>query len=126
MYKYLLPCLCFLACRKGPANNSDTVTIKLAGCANVQRATGTIKICLDSLNDSRCPLNVECFWGGVAVVKLNVTGNGVHSFRMSTLTNGVFPPTDTVIENHRFRLLNVLPYPGSGSNVSSSIELKVE
>lgn len=126
MYKSLLVCLCFLACRKAAVNESNPATVKLSECADVQRESSTLRVCLDSLYDSRCPANVECIWAGVAIVKLNVTGNRVHSFKMSTINSRFFPPADTVIENHHFQLRNVLPYPGSGSTLSPRIELNVE
>lgn len=84
-----------------------------------------MNVCLDSLNDSRCPFNALCIWSGVAIVKLTVTGHAVHSFRMSTIKSGFYPPTDTIIENHRFQLTKVLPYPGEINNGQSRVELEI-
>jgi len=128
MYKYLLLCFCFLACRKATTtyNAGNPVTVKLNECVDVQRSNRTIKVCIDSVSDSRCPFNALCIWAGVAIVKLRVTGAAVHSFQLSTISNGHFPPTDTTIENHRLYLTKVLPYPGDGSNLSPRIELNVD
>lgn len=126
MCKTLLLCLCFLACRKS-ATTGNPVTVKLSECANVQRPSGDLRICLDSLSDSRCPANAVCVWAGVAVVKLTVTvRNNVHSFKLSTSKSAAFPPADTSVANHRFRLGKVLPYPGTGGNTPPYIELTVD
>lgn len=129
MHKYILLCLCFVACRKAintTSNTGNPATVKLGECVNVLRSNETIKLCLDSLNDSRCPINVECIWAGVAIVKLKVTGTSLHAFRMSTNGGRYFPPNDTLIENHRIQLNKVLPYPGDGSHVSPRIELNID
>lgn len=127
MYKLLLLCLCLLACRKAAVNESNPVTIKLSECADIQRASSTLKVCLDSIGDSRCPANAVCIWAGYAWVKLSVSeGDKRYSFKLSTAKGTVLPPNDTTIGNRRFQLINVLPYPGSGSSVSPRIELNVE
>ncbi len=129
MYKTLLLCLCFLACRKSAttSNNSNPVTVKLSECAAVQRPLGNLKICLDSLNDSRCPLNANCIWEGCATAKLTVSiNNKMYSFHLSTTKRAGFPPTDTTIANHHFQINKVLPFPGDASNISPYIELNVE
>ena len=128
MYRYILFCFCLLACRKATVNTVNTdnpVSIKLDECATVQRSSEIFKVCLDSLNDSRCPLGALCIWTGVATVKLTVTGHAVHSFLLSTLKRPSFPPADTTIENHRIQLTKVLPYPGEINNGSSRIEVQV-
>lgn len=127
MYKYLLLCLCFLACRKSTTNNSNPLLLKLSECANLQRASGNLKVCLDSISDARCPANAFCIWEGYAVAKLTVSAaNTVHSFRLSTTKRQGFPPNDTTVANHRFQLVNVQPYPGTGGNVTPHIELLVD
>lgn len=126
MCKTLLFSLCFLACRKS-ATTGNPVTIRLSECAGVQRSSGALRICLDSLSDSRCPANAVCVWAGVAVVKLSVTvNNKVYSFKLSTAKSAAFPPADTSVANHRFGLSKVLPYPGTGGNTPSYIELTVD
>ncbi|QEC54785.1 hypothetical protein [Flavisolibacter ginsenosidimutans] len=128
MYKYLFLGLCFLACRKTSSYNAENpVTIKLAECTTVQRSADNVKVCVDSLNDSRCPLNATCIWAGYAAVKLTVSlKNETHSFMLSTLSRSGFPPPDTTLANHRFQLVNVLPYPGETANGTSRVELKID
>ena len=101
--------------------------LKLSECADVQRPLGNLNVCLDSLNDSRCPANVTCVWAGVAIVKLTVTVNSnIHSFRLSTLAGKAFPPYDTTVANHRFQLMKVEPYPSTGGNAVPSVELVID
>lgn len=69
---------------------------------------------VETLSDSRCPLNVECFWAGEAHIALEWTvGRRMPaSFRMV----GYFGPDgdgDTTLDtlNYRFSWLNLTPYP---------------
>jgi hypothetical protein len=65
---------------------------------------------LDSiLEDSRCPIGLECDWEGNAAVRLNLNiGRKKHSIILNT--NRMFA-TDTVIENINFILAGLIPYP---------------
>lgn len=67
------------------------------------------KICLKSINDSRCPSGAECVWEGDAVVEFNFKSNTENkSFALHT--NDKFQQ-DTLINNLKIKLINVFPYP---------------
>ena len=106
---------------------SEAVAVKLNECVTAKAKGETVKICLTSIEDSRCPKGVDCIWAGYAAVSLTTTvNNSVRTFTLSTTTRSGFPPKDTTVDNHRFQLTKVLPYPGDGSNVSPRIELQLD
>ena len=67
------------------------------------------EICLNSINDSRCPSNVVCVWEGDAVAEFNFKSNTENKF-FTLHTNDNFQQ-DTIINNLKIKLLNVFPYP---------------
>ena len=67
------------------------------------------EICLISINDSRCPSGGECVWEGDAVVEFNFKSK-LENKSFSLHTNDELQQ-DTIINNLKIKLLNVLPYP---------------
>lgn len=66
------------------------------------------------LNDSRCPKGVQCVWEGNAEIQLKTTMSSdskIHYIRLHT--NSQFAQ-DTVVNNYRFKLLELNPYPENG------------
>jgi hypothetical protein len=66
---------------------------------------------IDSIiNDSRCPIEANCIWTGNAEVRLDliIEGNYRHVFVLNT--NNDYK-VDTIIDNIRYRLVGLLPYP---------------
>lgn len=70
---------------------------------------------LDSvLNDSRCPKGTQCVWEGNAEVLLKTTmasDGKTHYVKLNTHSQFT---QDTIINNHRFKLLELNPYPENG------------
>jgi len=67
---------------------------------------------VDNLNDSRCPIGVECYWEGTASVEFHLTTkNSQYDFTLDTHPNFT---NDTIIENMKYQLIDVVPYPVFG------------
>ncbi len=102
----------FIACQKDISNTNsptsrtvvltDTLTIK----TNETVISGDFSIKLDSISDSRCPLDFYCFTAGWVNAKLLVQKNtNSQIVRISDVPNF---DTATVF-NYRLRFLSVLP-----------------
>lgn len=64
------------------------------------------------INDSRCPVDVECVWAGNAELKIALTKNGRTSF--FELNTGLKPQT-IVFRNYRIKILKLAPERSSKS-----------
>lgn len=62
------------------------------------------------LNDSRCPTGVECIWRGNAEVRIELIIQGAFWHYFILNTNCAYR-TDTVIDNIRYILVALEPYP---------------
>ena len=76
------------------------------------------EICLESINDSRCPSGGECVWEGDAVVEFNFKSK-TENKSFSLHTNDKFQQ-DTIINNLKIKLLNVIPYPDLNNPINQS------
>ena len=78
----------------------NEVTPVFTACRNDLQAK------LTNINDSRCPMDVVCFWGGTAFVDLEL-GSGF------TVKLEIHKALDTVFKNGRYtmELIDVTPYP---------------
>ena len=67
---------------------------------------------IEVIEESRCPLDVQCVWPGRVVVELGLLTN-MSSIPTIRLTHGVDQDesSDTTIMNHYIRLISVNPYP---------------
>ena len=68
------------------------------------------RLSFDSLSDGRCPIGAWCIWEGTARVKLHVqqSGKKTISFWLNTHSSLL---TDTIVNDLRFELIDLLPYP---------------
>lgn len=84
------------------------------------------EICLVSINDSRCPTDLICIWGGDAAVEFYLKSNtGNKSFTLHTHSNY---QQDTVLNSLKIKLVDVLPYPKANNPIelsSYSVELRI-
>jgi len=101
--------------------------VELNHCRDTTINGRTVQICFDSVNDSRCPANMECIWQGEATVKLSLHTDGIsQSFKLSTLNRPPVVRNDTTISGYKIKLLSVSPYPGlDNSNTPYRVELSV-
>jgi hypothetical protein len=69
-----------------------------------------IRLGIDSIADSRCPIGAMCVWEGNGAVKLHVQQSGKDSvsFWLNTHPNYM---NDTVVNGIRYELIDLLPYP---------------
>lgn len=65
-----------------------------------------MQLTIDDVQDSRCPLNVVCFWAGEARVKMSINIVKEYEIELSTFDH----QADT-LEHYEIRLMNVEPYP---------------
>ena len=77
-----------------------------------------IRITFDTLyEDSRCPVDVVCFWEGNA--RLGFTFGHIHQKAGLTLNTYSGFKRDTTVYNYRISLIDVLPYPHSDSTFTA-------
>lgn len=93
--------------RKGNFELGDTVVIRISQL--LENKENNIRIRMDSvLNDSRCPLGVECIWAGNATVQFLFSSQiNEIGFKLNTTLS----PKDTLINGYRISLVSLLPYP---------------
>ena len=92
---------------------NDNIDLKLKAFSLNDKLN--ISISFDSvLNDSRCPVNAECFWAGIAEVSFTFSvNNNKVSFNLSTPqygTNIPFFKNDSTIMGYNIRLLTLYSY----------------
>jgi hypothetical protein len=85
-----------------------------------------------SIRDSRCPKNINCYWGGEAHVQLNLRRVEKNLGDLD-LTLGVgnpdyfYPNNIKRVGKYYVRVLNVEPYPERGSQkVTQTVTLQVQ
>lgn len=89
---------------------SDTITIGIKEVYQHRQPNFSLQI--DSvLNDSRCPVGVQCFWEGNAEVRFRLTTLNSKPIMFNLNTANSFRK-DTVIQDIKFKLieLNHQPY----------------
>lgn len=70
-----------------------------------------LQLRIENINDSRCPIGVNCIWEGNATVQFYLTTKSQeYSFTLDTHQGAAFK-RDTIIEGMKYQLMNVLPYP---------------
>ena len=91
---------------------NDTLT--LAFSDTLCNSDENIWVTFDSLmTDSRCPMNVVCFWEGNAQVLILFSDNEyIHKIKLNTY-HGFVSETDVL--SYNISLVDVLPYPHTDS-----------
>ncbi|MFD2835361.1 hypothetical protein [Gramella sp. AN32] len=91
----------------------ENATLKVSECLDIKETA--FELCLDFVEDSRCPTGVVCIWEGDAVVGLSLKSATVEKdFLLHTNENF---PQDTLIDGLKIVLLNVSPYPETPENI---------
>lgn len=108
--------LLFFGCDKNKEINTlkfgEITEIKLG--ETVENSDYGLSLIVENINDSRCPVGVECIWEGNASVEFKLTTKkGEYKFTLDTHSPPNFK-NDTVIEGIKYQLRNVLPYPVHG------------
>ncbi|CCH01008.1 hypothetical protein FAES_2999 [Fibrella aestuarina BUZ 2] len=113
----------FLACTHSSSTPSPANQIKLGQNQSGRLSSGvTVKV--DSLSDSRCPINAICIWGGNVVLRAVLTKDtDTKSVRLTlgpdpaNPTNKRPDSTGVVLGGTTYKVVlrDVTPFPGSGS-----------
>lgn len=122
--KTIMLCLAVVcsACQKQALN--DTLKIgeltELKVSVPALNNTNDLSLTVEKIDDSRCPVGVDCIWEGTATVSFKlVTKQGVYNFNLDTNLKPMFVQ-DTLIEQFRYQLVDVKPYPNINNlNVES-------
>ena len=83
-----------------------------------------VKFTITNVQDSRCPIDVECIWQGEAEIEIKFDSPFQETIVLSTYDDLI----DTV-GNYSIKLLNVSPYPISTETIELkdyTIKLKIE
>lgn len=95
---------------------------KLARSEKVIFTDANLLLELNEINDSRCPVNVQCVWAGNAKAKLLVSGASGEKisldFCLGQCDSGL-KETDTIsfkLDNESYSIVlnKIEPYPGTG------------
>ena len=119
-----LPFVCallFFACRSG----SEPVSLVAVGLHQSTRIASNVVIQVDSIQDSRCPVNFNCLVAGQARVKLTLSKESESSSVWLTLGFASSPvststrrsdSTNVVLKSAAYKVIlqKVDPYPGAG------------
>lgn len=108
-------------CTEDNSKSDKQYNIKNNSCLDIQ---GTeYSICLEYVNDSRCPADLICVWEGNASANFMLNSNTENkSFTLNTHKNF---QRDTIINGLKIELISVSPYPSSNST-TNQIEYSVE
>lgn len=95
------------------AQNSQQVTLRLNKQTSVMRNKLTIKFV--SVEDSRCPQDVDCVWAGNAKVTVKLTNSRGKSQTLDLNTN--LQPRTIKFEGYEIKLGSVTPTPRSNVRI---------
>lgn len=105
--------------------SGQPVTIRLK--ETLQDKTGYVRLRMDAVSDSRCPINAICIWAGNGTVTFTLFVNGNPS--ILTLNTTLEPKTISS-QGYKVTLLDLLPYPGSvnynADNYYASVRVEKE
>jgi len=104
----------------GDSSFSLNDTLKLAINKSAINNENQLTIRIDSvLNDSRCPMDVECIWEGNAAVRfLFINDKEKTKFILNTYGGSNFR-SDTIIDGYSIQLVKLQPYPVSTKVISN-------
>ena len=118
---FIVGVILFSACKSSETNPTDRVSIGLHQSA---RLGSDVVVRVDSIQDSRCPVNVYCVWQGVAKAKLRLSKDSDSS--IVRLMLGAYPAnkpkradsTGVTLHNQLYKVIlrEVNPYPGTSAN----------
>lgn len=111
----------FIACEK---SNEELLSIDFGKAIDLEKSESVfygsssqngLKVNVEEIYDSRCPLDVVCIWQGEAKVKLNIKSN----IDSTSITLGISPNINDSLsfklnkENYQAILYSVNPYPNT-------------
>jgi hypothetical protein len=96
------------------AFSEKSLTIDLNKCEAFRFGDDQLSLCVDSIADSRCPVNVNCIWGGTAIVKFTFTKNGQVNHIALAIPAFASYQQQITIAGYTIQLINVYPFPETG------------
>lgn len=85
---------------------------------------GTV-LTIKQINDSRCPIDVQCVWAGNVVVKFNINkGNTDEDFELKYSINNNEPSVYKYKE-YKIKILNIQPDRGVENNITESKNYRI-
>lgn len=79
-------------------------------------ARGGVKITfVELVEDSRCPVDVDCVWAGNAKIKVRVTKNGRSKILELNTMGRIAPPE---FGGYKFKLMGLTPQPRSNIRIN--------
>jgi hypothetical protein len=118
---------------EAPIPQTQEVSVEQSQIKTITVNGSSYKLRLDSVKDSRCPLDAVCISQGHAIAFINMaTSTGVfYNFRLGTMPPlnppANLPANDTTIFGVNIKLLEVTPLPMlSQPNLPKTIKLLVQ
>jgi len=115
---FVIAVVLFASCEK-KASNDDT-SLKMSKITEIKigeifhNAKYGLSLSVEKINDSRCPIGGVCVWAGEAVVEFHlITPKDKYDFTLNTTFK-----EDIIIESIKYRLMDVLPYPVIGEELT--------
>jgi hypothetical protein len=93
----------------------DLLPLTIADRISIQ--SENLRLSIESVGESRCPLNVQCIQAGKAKVKLSVQKEDMVYF-VDLTANGNCQKTDgscgdsSTVRGYKYTLMSLTPYPG--------------
>lgn len=114
-------------------DGSQPFELVMQKAATVPASGGSVSFTLTEVQDSRCPSGTQCIWAGYAAVAVQLTdATATPQTARITLLNNYLPAyardSVSVILNQKaywLRLLEVSPYPGTGSGQPTTAKLRL-
>ncbi len=105
----------------GPASNLPA-TVQLQVGESVVLASGGLSVSyLETTQDSRCPVTVECVWEGEGVVRISLSDDGgvLGSPSLSTNLHGS-SPNAVRLDRYLLTVVDLDPYPETPGGIPPS------
>ena len=108
-------CACTLwSCTKNLENTGFAFgeVFELNFAAQKTSDDGALSVLFSKIDDSRCPLELDCFWEGQAEVTLKVAALGEESLDLKLILRAGYEALAIyTLGNYIYTLEEVLPYP---------------
>jgi hypothetical protein len=122
----VLLCFGLVACISTPSiPSSDSVSLAVHESGQLPHGT---TVCIDSIQDSRCPANAMCIWAGRVEVKVLLSKSTYsHSISLILQPGQQLDSTQITLGTVTYKVMlrSVLPYPGTDSTQTSKVTVQV-
>jgi hypothetical protein len=121
----VLLCFGMVACQLIVPTLPDTVSLAEKELGWVSSG---LAVRIDSIQDSRCPAKVQCFWAGLVEVKVSLSmGTDSRSVNLILQPGQQLDTTQVTLgtDTYKVMLRNVVPHPVLGSTVPRKATVQV-